>query len=133
MKRRPFNDMRRVLYTLGAFVLLSGATAAFAQTPAPSDKKSAAPPAMQSMAPGGVDMRGSMSGMMKGMESMSMSGDTDRDFAMMMKIHHQGAIDMAQMELASGKDPKMRALAKRIIAAQQKEIKEIDQWLGRAK
>ena len=62
-----------------------------------------------------------------------MSGDTDRDFAMMMKVHHQGAIDMARMELKDGKDAKMRAMAKGIIEAQQKEIKEFDQWLEKRK
>ena len=78
---------------------------------------------------GSGDMHGSMMGMMKSTENMKPSGDTDRDFAMMMKVHHQGAIDMAQVELKSGKDAKMRAMAKRIIEAQQKEIKEFDQWL----
>ena len=29
-----------------------------------------------------------------------MSGDIDKDFAMMMKIHHQQAVDMSEMELA---------------------------------
>ena len=96
------------------------------------DKKGSMMPGMPGMAAGG-DMHGSMMGMMKNMESMKMSGDTDRDFATMMKMHHQGAIDMARMELQSGKDAKMRAMAKRVIEAQQKEIKEIDQWLGKPK
>ena len=82
---------------------------------------------------GGGDMRESMKGMMKNMETMKMSGDADKDFAMMMKMHHQGAIDMAQMELKSGKDSRMRAMAKKIIAAQQKEIKTFDEWLGKHK
>ena len=36
--------------------------------------------------------------MMTGMDSMQkmpMSGDTDKDFAMMMKMHHQQALNMA--------------------------------------
>lgn len=89
-------------------------------------------PGKPGMAAGG-DMRGSMMGMMKKMDSMKMTGDMDRDFATMMKIHHQGAIDMAQMELQSGKDAKMRVMAKRIIEAQQKEIKEFDRWLDKRK
>ncbi len=80
-----------------------------------------------------ADMHGSMKGMMKSMESMKMSGDTDKDFAMMMKMHHQGAIDMAEMELKSGKDPKMRSMAKSIIKDQQKEIRKFDEWLAKQK
>ncbi len=78
-------------------------------------------------------MHGSMMGMMKNMQGMKMSGDTDRDFATMMKMHHQGAIEMAEMELKNGKDPKMKAMAKEIIAAQQKEIREFDRWLAARK
>jgi uncharacterized protein (DUF305 family) len=138
----------RTICALGAFVFIAGTSVALAQTPAPpADKpatKGPATPATQpssmdkkdSMMPGmaaGGDMRSSMMGMMKNMDSMKVTGDTDRDFATMMKVHHQGAIDMAQMELKSGKDAKMRAMAKRIIEAQQKEIKEFDQWLAKRK
>ena len=145
MKHQSFiADTRLFICSLGALALIASASAGLAQTPAASTDKSgtkgvAAPAktdsAMQGMPGmgGGGDMRGSMMGMMKNMESMKMSGYTDRDFAMMMKMHHQGAIDMAQMELKNGKDAKMRAMAKRIIEAQQKEIKEFDLWLAKRK
>lgn len=97
------------------------------------EKKDSSATTMPGMAHGSGAMRDSMSGMMKNMESMQSTGDADRDFAAMMKVHHQGAIDMAQHELASGKDAKMRAMAKRIIDAQKKEIKEFDQWLAKPK
>ena len=42
-------------------------------------------------------------------ESTPMSANTDRDFAMTMKTHHQGARSMAQAELKSASDPKMTA------------------------
>ena len=122
-------DTCRAICALSAIVFIAGTPAAFAQT---MDKKDSMKPGMPGMAAGG-DMHGSMKGMMKNMESMKMSGDVDKDFAMMMKVHHQGAIDMAQMELKSGKDAKMRAMAKGIIKAQQKEIKEFDRWLGKLK
>ena len=118
----------RAICALGAFALIAGTSAAFAQTNSGDNKHSAMP----GMAAGG-DMQGHMKGMMKHMESMKMTGNTDVDFATMMKMHHQGAIDMAQMELQSGKDAKMRSMAKRIIKDQQKEIKELDQWLGKRK
>ena len=141
MKHERFlADTCRAICALGAFVFIAGTSGAFAQTPAtPADKsatKGSPTPAMMPGMPGmaaGGDMRGSMMGMMKNMDSMKMTGDTDRDFATMMKVHHQGAIDMAQMELKSGKDAKMRAMAKGIIKAQRKEIKEFDQWLANRK
>jgi uncharacterized protein (DUF305 family) len=58
-----------------------------------------------------------------------MTGDPDKDFVMMMLPHHQGAIDMAKVQLKYGKDPTLRALAKAIIEAQEKEIQEMKQWL----
>ena len=76
-----------------------------------------------------TDMKKSMENMSKEMASLPMTGDADRDFALMMRIHHQGAIDMSQAELATGKDPQMRTLAKEIIAAQKKEIALIERWL----
>jgi uncharacterized protein (DUF305 family) len=65
----------------------------------------------------------------KKMQQMEMSGDPDRDFAMMMRAHHQMGIDMAKAELASGKDPTMTAAAKKIVAEQQKDIEKLDAWL----
>ena len=48
---------------------------------------------------------------------------------MMMKMHHQQALDMAQLELDQGKSSEMKAMAKKIIATQKKEIAEFDQWM----
>jgi uncharacterized protein (DUF305 family) len=66
----------------------------------------------------------------KMMQAMMMepSGDADKDFAMMMIPHHQGAIDMAKVELQHGKDPQLRAMAEKIIAAQEAEIAELRKW-----
>ena len=50
------------------------------------------------------------------------SGDYDRDFAAMMIPHHQGAVDMARIELQFGKDPVLRRLAQAIIVEQLQEI-----------
>ena len=88
---------------------------------------------MQKGMMGSEDMKKSMMTGMEGMNKMTMSGDTDRDFAMMMKIHHQQAVDMSEMELAHGKSPAMIIMAKQIIAAQKKEIAKFDQWLAKQK
>lgn len=85
------------------------------------------------------DMMGSdgmKKSMMMGMDSMnkmSMSGNTDKDFAMMMKIHHQQAVDMSEMQLTHGKSPAMKTMARDIIKAQKKEIAMFDQWLAKQK
>ncbi len=67
--------------------------------------------------------------MMKTMD-VKPSGNPDKDFATMMLPHHQGAIDMARVELAYGKDPMLRKLAGAIIKAQETEIAEMQAWLG---
>ncbi len=65
--------------------------------------------------------------MMKDMD-IKPTGDADRDFVTMMIPHHQGAVDMAKVQLEYGKDPELLALAKSIIASQEKEIAQMKAW-----
>ena len=71
--------------------------------------------------------RAAMATMDRGM-NIPYTGDADKDFAAGMIPHHQGAIDMAKVELQHGKDPALRKLARGIIAAQVKEIAFMRQW-----
>ncbi len=114
--------------------LCLAATLAQAQTtPAMSHAASMPKGQMQPGAMGSADMKQAMMMGMDGMQKMPMSGDTDKDFAMMMKMHHQQALDMAEMQLKHGKSHEMKAMAKRIIAAQKKEIAEFDRWMAKHK
>jgi uncharacterized protein (DUF305 family) len=57
------------------------------------------------------------------------SGSPDRDFAAMMIPHHQGAVDMANVELRFGKNPVLRRLAQGIIVEQLQEIEVMQREL----
>jgi uncharacterized protein (DUF305 family) len=70
-----------------------------------------------------------MDTMQRTMAAMKMTGDPDKDFVITMIPHHQAAIDMAKAELADGKDKATRKLAQDIIAAQEKEIAQMQGWL----
>ena len=59
---------------------------------------------------------------MHGAMHVAPSGDPDRDFARMMVPHHQGAIDMALLELRFGKNERLRRLAQGMIIEQGQEI-----------
>jgi uncharacterized protein (DUF305 family) len=71
----------------------------------------------------------SMKTMQKNM-AVKPTGETDRDFVLMMLPHHQGAIDMAKVELRYGKDPLLRKLAGDIVKAQEQEIGTMRDWLA---
>lgn len=54
----------------------------------------------------------------------------DRMFVQMMTQHHEGAVQMARTGLDAGTSPDAKALAQRIIDAQQAEISEMKQLLA---
>lgn len=70
-----------------------------------------------------------MDGMHDDMMTGIMDPDPDTAFVRGMIPHHQGAIDMAKIQLKYGKDPKLRKLAQDIIDAQEKEIAFMNDWL----
>lgn len=78
----------------------------------------------------GSGMMGPMQSTMSKMQSMNMTGDFDVDFANMMIEHHQGGIDMAQMEVSQGKDEKMKAKAQEIINKQKQEQQELRDFVS---
>lgn len=61
------------------------------------------------------------------------TGDADKDFLAAMIPHHQGAVEMAEVVLQHGKNPKIRQLAQEIITLQKKEIAEMKQLLKESK
>lgn len=65
-----------------------------------------------------------------GMDASDLSGARpfDREFIDMMVPHHQGAIRMARVQLASGENPELMEISEAIIDAQAREIKEMNRW-----
>lgn len=102
-------------WTVVMAAVLGCAAAAAAQT-APADGNAVA----EAFKAGRETMMGAM--------DVPLTGDADRDFVTGMLPHHQGAVDMALIELRYGHDPAMRALAQSIITAQEKEIGEMQAW-----
>lgn len=58
------------------------------------------------------------------------ANDADVEFAQMMVIHHEGAIEMADLAAAQGSSEDVRALGERISAAQGPEIETMTGWLA---
>lgn len=72
-----------------------------------------------------------MNKMHQAMSAGVQAKNADVGFVRGMIPHHQGAIEMAKVELQYGKDPEMRALAQKVIDAQQGEIQFMEQWLNK--
>ena len=71
--------------------------------------------------------------MHQAMGAVKATGDADIDFVQGMIPHHQGAIEMAKIQLEKGHDPEIKKLSKEIIAAQEKEIAMMNAWLKKHK
>ena len=123
---KPLNNKGRrimkIVATLAILALIAAPTLASAQDGAMRGAKGGA-------AADHAYMR-SMQKMTKDMD-VKPTGNADKDFVMMMTPHHQGAIDMAKVELHYGKDPMLRKLASNIVKAQEKEIGEMKAWLAK--
>ncbi len=127
-KSTPMHDERGLVIGLVALILGLG-IGYFAG--AGTNDTSKAPVASHQMPDGsmmkGTDMGTAMSGMMMGLEGKT--GDAlDEVFLDEMIVHHQGAIEMAQMLLQGTKRPELIKLGNDIITAQTGEIEMMKQW-----
>ena len=123
---------RTTLFTLALVLVVSAANSQpVAPAPAmPADIVKPMPKTGVDMKQG-MDMKPMMTDMQDKMTATKSTGNSDVDFAAMMRVHHQAAITMAEAELQNGKDPQMRAMAKDIIRAQKKEIAAFDKFLAK--
>jgi uncharacterized protein (DUF305 family) len=94
------------------------------------ENRTTAPPAAAvAEAPFYKENEAAMSKMMAAMD-VKPTGDIDRDFVAMMTPHHQGAIDMAIIQLRYGKNETLRRLAQEIIVDQMQEIDAMKLAIG---
>ncbi len=115
---------------LAAAALLAPAVLLSAQSVRAEDMKGMNKPMKPAATPADKAFAASMRTMMRNM-TVKPTGNPDKDFVLMMMPHHQGAIDMAKVELQYGTDPELRRLATDIVAAQEKEIAEMKDWLAK--
>lgn len=62
-------------------------------------------------------------------EAEDVHNDADTMFAQMMIVHHEGAIEMADLAVEKADSEEVRSLAERISAAQGPEIEQMTSWL----
>lgn len=74
-----------------------------------------------------MGMHSSMAGMMMGLEGKT-GDEFDKAFLSEMVVHHEGAVVMAEMVLATSKRPELIKLANDIISAQTAEIEMMQSW-----
>ena len=129
---RPFHPSAAggLLLLLGLAGLCAGSPARAAEPMAMDHSKMAPVAAGPGQGEADKAFAASNAAMMKGMD-VQPTGDPDRDFVAMMLPHHQGAVDMAKVELRYGKDPMLRKLAADIVKAQATEIAQMEAWRTR--
>ena len=78
-----------------------------------------------------TEMASAHARMHQALEAAAPTGDPDHDFARSMIPHHQGAIDMALIQLKYGRDERLRRLAQTIVVEQEQEIAYLRTLLGK--
>ena len=79
------------------------------------------------MTNGGDDMTSMMAGMNAALKGKT-GDEFDKAFIDQMTIHHQGAVEMAELALTNAKHQEVKDLANAIIKAQTTEISQMKQW-----
>ncbi|MBA2250328.1 MAG: DUF305 domain-containing protein [Chitinophagaceae bacterium] len=79
------------------------------------------------------ELKNDMDDMKDEMNAIPMTGNTDKDFVIMMIAHHENAVKMFNDELVHGTNPPLKKIAQSGIADQTKEIDAFKTWLSAKK
>ncbi|GAA4295636.1 DUF305 domain-containing protein [Nibribacter koreensis] len=128
--------MKKRNYKYAAVLFLSGASCLFSACGQNSDKTSTTSQEEQTMADhnmgdGGASSNKMMDLMhenMTDMQKVQMTGDPDHDFALLMAVHHEGALTMAQEQVDAGKDTALVNIAKATLLMQKEEIDRLQKF-----
>lgn len=71
-----------------------------------------------------------MSLMIEKMNSTKLTGDFDNDYAALMIVHHQGAVDLSEMEVAKGSDAQMKKMAQTMVSDHKSEIEQLKSFVS---
>ncbi len=77
---------------------------------------------------GDMDMNSMMEGMTSDLVGKT-GDDFDKAFIKGMVVHHEGAVDMAELALKNAKHKEIKDMAGEIIKAQTSEISQMKEWL----
>lgn len=83
----------------------------------------------EDMMPGGAAQNGAGKTASPGVEVDQAHNDADTEFAQLMIVHHEGAVEMADLAVEKAESQQVRDLAERISAAQGPEIEQMSSWL----
>lgn len=107
-------------YTALICLGLAAATPAMAQTDQKTNPQDA---------PSSKALEDAIRKMDEALKGVTYTGNPDVDFVAKMIPHHQGAIDMAKVQLQYGKNPRVRRLAQIIIRSRNNQILKMRDWL----
>lgn len=71
-----------------------------------------------------------MSSMTEKMNNTKLTGDFDNDFATLMIEHHQGAVDISEMELSKGSDEEIKKIAQNMVTDHKSEIEQLKAFIS---
>ncbi|MFT3856898.1 MAG: DUF305 domain-containing protein [Aquabacterium sp.] len=114
---------------LPRLVLLCGALAVSCATHVGIAQAASNDPNPQTSTPTPATVEQAMKDGMQAMQAIPISGDVDKDFAALMKAHHEQAVKMAEVEVRDGRSPELKAMARKMIRDQKREVDMLGKWL----